>query len=474
MKGAFTIAAIFLGIILIACGQCRAEDLSDVSLHISQQEAEKDVHYCALFVADKITDIYYKPWMLSEVALTLVEVGEQGKVGGILDKAAAIAMGLNNPSYRADALLEVASGYAEIEQHNKALSIADTIEAVIPRIKTFCAIATKYNEDGFHDKSIDVLARALGSLNEAPGNTRDNALVALSSAYAAVGEYDEGLRVSQGIEAPYPRVTAFLGIAEEYIRSRQKAEALKVLGRTRVTAGLIQDSIETPTALAEIAKQYAEVKEADHAVAILDGALKVTTEIKSKYSKPDILSKISDGYLKAGLYEKALEVAESIEDDNYKPRAMAKAAVGYAKAGHKTKADEILIRALDEVRSVRSPYSQASVMADIARRYLELDQYDIALEVAVSMRDDYNKPRSFAEIAAAFGEKGDKEKAAGIFVQALQAASTVEDNFYKSWALAEIAVKYSEAEMIPDAAAKDVLKKIVRDTIDVSGQNAGT
>ncbi len=474
MKGVLKIAVIFFGIILAVLGQCRAEDLYDAPLHISQQEAREDVHYCALFVADKIVDIYYKPWMLSEVALTLIEVDQRDKVAEILEEASVIARGLSNPSYRADALLEVASGYTEIEQYDKAMEIAGTIEAVIPRVKTFCTIAIKYDEDGFHDKAVDVLSKTLGSMGEASRKTRDSALVELTFAYAAMGEYDESLRISQEIEAPYSRVTAFLGLAEEYIRSRQKAEALKVLGRAQVTAGLIQDSIETPTALAEIAKQYAEVKETGRAVAILDGALTVTMEIKSKYSKPDILSKISDGYLKAGRYEKALEVAESIEDDNYKPRALAAAAIGYAKAGHKTKADEILVRALDEVKSIRSPYSQASVMADIARRYLELGQYDTALGVAVSMRDDYNKPRSFAEIAAAFAKKGNKEKAAEIFTQALEWASTIEDNFYKSWALAEIAVKYSEVEMKADEAAKDVLEKIVKDTIGTSGENVGT
>ena len=469
MKGGLKAAVFCFAIILIVAGQCRAEDVPDVSLHITQSEAEEDVHYCALFVADKIVDIYYKPWMLSEVALTLIEVGQLDKVDEILDKASTIAMGLNNPSYRADALLEVASGYAEIEQYSKAVAIAETIKAVVPRVKTFCAIAIKYGEDGLHENAINVLSQALGGVEEVPGNTRDSALVELTITYAAIGEDAQGLLMAKEIGAPYSRVMAISGIAKEEIKSKQKKKALKTLGEAWVIAGQIEDSIETPTAFAEIAKQYAEVKETDRAVTILDGALKVTVAIKSKYSKPDVLSRISDGYLKAGRYEKALEVAETIEDDNYRPRALAEAAVGYAKAGHKRKADEILIQALDEVKSVRSPYSQASVMADIARKYLEMNQYDAALEVAISMRDDYNKPRSLAEIAAKFGEKGKKEKAAEIFTQALRVASIIEDNFYKSWALAEIAVKYSEVKMKPDETAKIVLKEIVQGVSVASG-----
>ena len=193
MKRLLKAAVFFFAIILIVGGQCRAEDIPDVSLHITQQKAEEDVHYCALFVADKIVDIYYKPWMLSEVALTLIEVGQRDKVDEILDKAAIIAMGLNSPSYRADALLEVASGYAEIEQYSKAVEIAETIKAVVPRVKTFCAIAIKYDEDGLHENAINMLSQALGSMEEVPGNTRDSALVELAIAYAAIDEDDQGL-----------------------------------------------------------------------------------------------------------------------------------------------------------------------------------------------------------------------------------------------------------------------------------------
>jgi len=104
------------------------------------------------------------------------------------------------------------------------------------------------------------------------------------------------------------------------------------------------------------------------------------------------------------------------------------------------------------------------------RGYLKLGYLDTALETAGNMRDDYNKPRSLSEVAVKYAEKNNKEKAADVFWQALECASTIDDNFYKSWALAEIAVRYSEVGMKPDEKSKEVLKRIVEDTIIASGK----
>ena len=465
MKRSICAAAVLVIVFLVAGNaNCPAAGESEsTALNIPAEEAAVDPQFCALFVADNISDIYYKPWMLSEVALTLVKTGREDKVAEILGKASVIAEGLDNPSYRADALMEVAGGYAEINRYREALAIAATIEATIPRVKTFCDIALKYAENGDEKRAFEVLEATLSGLGKKLGPVTDSALVELASAYISIGGYEDVSRIESEIKDPYFKVMILTDTANAHTASGKKGEALKLLERASVEAGYIQDEINTPLALSAAASGYAKAGKAEHALKILEGADKLTANIGSKYSKPEVLAGIVSGYIEADRPDLALGIAESMQDDNYKPRSLVGIAIKYGPT-EPARSREILKMALEIAKLIRSPYSQASVMADIARGYLDIGDNETALDVIEDMRDDYNKPRSLAEIAMVFSLKGDKEKASGIFFQALEVASTISDNFYKSWALAEIAVKYSEAGMEPDDKAKAVLRRIVEDT----------
>jgi len=456
---------VFLLVFLSACEVYPARDQAGIPdmAAVSADKAKQGIQYCAVFVADHIVDIYYKPWMLSETALTLLISGEHKKARAVLDKAYNIALGLDNPSYKADAMLEVAKGYSRIKEYKKAVAIADAIEAVIPRIKTYAAVALNYYDGGKAVEARELLDRtAMWVENDLKKDLSDRALGKLAETYISVGETDSALDLADKISGNAARARILVKVSEAYLKVNNKEKALFALSEAEKTVLTVEDPLEGPVISAGIAVVYSGMGEKSRSGEFLKRAYGDAMAIRSKYSKPEVLSRVSASCLKSGFRDMALDVAYSIGDDNYGPRALAEAAVF---CEDKSEAEKVLSDALKAVEDIRSRYSQASVMFDITKSYVRLGDPGRALEIAGEMQDDYNKPRALAMIANEYAMNGDKAAAYRIFDASLEVAGMIEDNFYKSWALAYISDKFAASGLSVDERIKKALVRIVDATV---------
>jgi len=432
-------------------------------IKISKEDASTDPRMCALFVAYRITDIYYKPWMLSEVALKFYGTKYADKIPVVLTEAETIAKGLDNPSYRADALLEVARGYAKTGEFNKAEQIAYTIGSLLPRVKTFCLISRHYMEADKKEEAKNILLKGFETTKGDGDKNMDMGLLEIVKALVESGAFGDARAVSEKIVNGAKKTEALCVTAGAYFKIKDISRANEMIAAAEKVAGASDDKIDLSGACVEIAKTYILMGNKERAKKYAEEAFEISEKIESKYSKPELLARISAVYGDLGELDQALIIANSISDKNYGPRALAKLAVFNFNAGKKDEAYSILASARTSAKSIRSAYAQANVMVDIADSYAEMNDFDSQLAVSELMSDDYNKPRSLGKTAVNFAKKGDAGRAQDIFEKALKVTSEIEDNFYKAWALAEISNKYSDAGLAPDRRAYTILRRIANE-----------
>jgi len=433
------------------------------AVNISREEASKDPRKCALLLAYRITDIYYKPWMLSEVVLKFLGTKDSAVIPEVLSDAEKIARGLDNASYRSDALLEVARGYAKTGEFEKALNIAGSIEALLPRVKTYCLISRLYVEGGKAKEARDVLTVGLRTTEGSTDQNMDVALLETVSAFVNADGLDEAVSVSEKINSGAKKTEARCKVSVAFYRKNDAKQGDIVLAEAETVAKNIEDRIDTSNAYVEISRVYLAKGDKAKALGFVGEAFDISEKIDSKYLKPELLSRISAVYAELGEIDQAIIIAESISDKNYGPRALAEVASYCASTGNKEEANKILMAALGNTKGIRSVYAQANVMADIADSYAGLGDFESELSVSESMKDDYNKPRALARTAVNFSKSDNKEKAQEIFCKAIKAADAIEDDFYKAWALSEISAEYDRAGLAPDRQACTILRKIVNE-----------
>lgn len=113
--------------------------------------------------------------------------------------------------------------------------------------------------------------------------------------------------------------------------------------------------------------------------------------------------------------------------------------------------EEILRQALDVANTLQDPQSKATVLSEIAQKYLSIGQQEKAsevlsqaLEVADSITETPGKARTLAEIALAYNALDEVDLALNVLSQAQEVANNIEDGQVKASLLTAIALKYAE------------------------------
>nr|WP_232731832.1 type IV pilin-like G/H family protein [Oscillatoria sp. PCC 10802] len=145
----------------------------------------------------------------------------------------------------------------------------------------------------------------------------------------------------------------------------------------------------------------------------------------------------SDELVAAGEYERALQVAQTIKHPYFKARSFAEIARSYAAAGKNLQAAEIFSLAETVAQTIQHSHSKDIALTDIARSYAAAGQYEQALRVASSIKDDSDKDSALQAIVRSSTEKGQYE-------QALRVASSIKSDNKRDRVLPEIARSSTE------------------------------
>jgi tetratricopeptide (TPR) repeat protein len=176
----------------------------------------------------------------------------------------------------------------------------------------------------------------------------------------------------------------------------------------------------------------------------------------------------------------ALLVAESIKDDAARIIAMTAIAQGQASAGQKEKAFELLTRIVEDSDELENSGSKARALTEIARvdyklgrmdeaghdlslafkaaaavsapeelavvaaAYAEFGFFSQAVDAAAGIKDDYAHVKALANIAGAYGKKGELTEAGALLSEALEINQQIQGDT-QPWGLAEIAVGYAKS-----------------------------
>jgi tetratricopeptide (TPR) repeat protein len=165
------------------------------------------------------------------------------------------------------------------------------------------------------------------------------------------------------------------------------------------------------------------------------------------------------------LYREALDKLEGIIKEYPASKLVAELRQGQVKIGPYTLAEfqqSVIPKAKRKAQAEEDPLACAvfvaktredqerqrnikpSIVVDAILKYLELKQYDQALQVARILRYADDKAETLAEIASRYAQAGQEEKASDILWEAFQIARTIENDYYKDVALNKIALEYTE------------------------------
>jgi tetratricopeptide (TPR) repeat protein len=219
---------------------------------------------------------------------------------------------------------------------------------------------------------------------------RDIALVKVASTLAKGGEYDQALKLVDRMKEPGFRDIALVEVASTLAKERQFDRALQLVN-------IIRRHDEKALALNSIAKSLAQAGQ-------IDRALQLANTIQLGYRKASLLDSIVDTLTEAGNYEQALRIADTIADT-------------------------------DEVKTHKQ-----DAFVNIAYKLASSGKIDLALQVANRL-DDRSKARALGAIASSLAKTGQ-------FNQAMQLVETIKNDPLKAVALVRLAENLTEANQL--------------------------
>jgi hemoglobin-like flavoprotein len=428
---------------------------------------------------------------LKEVAETAVRLHNSG----LLQMALTVTDTIDHPSYKSDALRDIASAYGQLQEGEraqavleKALAATDTIDAPYAKFNALRAIASAAGQLQEGERAQALLENALAATDtiDAP-DSKSNALSAIAS---AAGQLQEGeraqallenaLAATDTIDAPDSKSSALRAIASAYGQLQEGERAQALLEKALAATDTIDAPDSKSSALSAIASAAGQLEEGERAQALLENALAATDTIDAPYAKSYALSDIASTYgqLQEGeraqaLLENALAATDTIDAPDSKSNALSAIASAAGQLQEGERAQAVLEKALAATDTIDAPDSKSSALRDIASAYGQLQEGERAqalLEKALAATDTIDAPDSKSSalraIASAAGQLQEGERAQALLEKALAATDTIDAPYSKSNALRAIAS--AAGQLQEGERAQALLEKALAatDTID--------
>ncbi|MFH1436442.1 MAG: hypothetical protein ABIJ56_12050 [Pseudomonadota bacterium] len=369
---------------------------------------------------DSTSTACQKVSMLVEVAMKYAGSGKGAKAGEMLSAALEITGNIDPPSWKADALSEIALGYAEAGQFKKALKTAQSIgkASKYTRIATTVKIAGSYAGIGNKDELLNMLLKAVEETQIIEDTSyKSELLVHIVRAYASAGKYDEALQLTQVVEDDFWKARALTGLAIESGKAGEKVKAQNNLSHALHLAQKEKDVVISAQIMENIAKEFAE----------------------------------------AGMLKNALDIIKDMEIDNYRDKVMLSIAGYYIQSGQFDRGFDLL----KEIQTDENFMPMNVMMADLVKSYIGSGQLEKGLNAAVSVKDTAMKTTALIEVAAAYGKSSDKHKCAEVLTLALTGTIGIADNVMLAEALLKSSRVFLESWLKVDENVRKILHTIV-------------
>ncbi|MBW4548342.1 MAG: hypothetical protein KME25_28475 [Symplocastrum torsivum CPER-KK1] len=432
-----------------------------------------------------------KASLLADIAVQYRALGQSEQAVKILDQALPLAQASTNECFKGTPTVKVAGGYilAGQEALGKKL-LAQAIQIARTQTATGCHMsatspeesllnrASEYAEAGYYDLAVEIMT----GVNNPVFTPIKMAEVAGHYAKAGLDEQasnvlNQALEIAQRLDNAEYRTLTLRGIASHLIQAGQTQLVPQVLELALKSTLAINEAQSRDNAAAMklsgmlgIASQFAEVGQQDRAKELLAQSLPKIRTLESKlFPLQKTLNLVETALQYAALEQNNLAVemlvearssAQAIEEPQTKSLAIARVAEGYAEIGNFEMAQQIA-RSLKNVnyreqafRGISLAYAKAGyseqalklaksmgspnvTFGGIVRHYLQSGQYDLALEIV----QQNNLSDLLSDVAVAYLEAGQPERALAI----AQSIETQPDAIYqKDWRLSAIAPGFAK------------------------------
>ncbi|MDP2899257.1 MAG: hypothetical protein Q8Q12_22195 [bacterium] len=384
-----------------------AEDRKRIATFlISSNCIERGRYDEALRAIELIPRIPSKIGYLCRLAEKQAQAGEQEKASTLLSQAHKLLEAMDGASPERYTLQRMAGTYARIGLEDRALEIADKVADEVAKAAIQAEVAECLFTAGRREEALKLLyqARSLGE-SIISGSDRSTALgyveraqSAIAEHYAAEGEYDEALRLAEGIDDASRKGELLVKVARKLAEANQKKKALETLSDAVQAAAFVGKDYAKEWLWVDLAAAYFQLGEKQKASQYVSDA--IDSARKRKNGSPYYgMESAACEYVRAGKYEVAGWLAAHIRNPEERNRALAEIARTYLEAG---KPDE----ALRIVKQVRTRWLDDYLLPNMARVYAANGRYLDALRVAGCMKDALCKVWALVDIGRQLGKSG--------------------------------------------------------------------
>ncbi|MEA5469676.1 hypothetical protein [Spirulina sp. 06S082] len=375
-----------------------AEDRGDRAWEIVQLINSDDRQILLLFLQAAIAnEDYDRAWdiirdrqreLLPYINLKGMALGfaKQGKSDRILE----IMTVLESDRDRQDLTLLVALTLTEQGELKQALEVVKRLESPLGQVEALGAIGLKYMAMGEGDrgeKEFDRLKELLPQLE--PNEATDAVFKNLASSLARGEEFDLALQLSDRLSNPSLKPETLFYIARYLGEAKQFDRALE-----------ITENIDIPelqeTAIQEISINLAENGDSDRALKL----------IQSFSNRDKTLNNIATILAEKEQFDRALKITEEIQETEIKIVTLGAIALQLQQNKQLETASKIREQTLQLWDNLNDSSTKDSLLSLIVLPFLEIEAYDIALEMLQRSPNLEDKSNTLRDVTYTLAEAG--------------------------------------------------------------------
>ena len=374
-----------------------------------------------------------------------------------LDRAETI-----QPAYAQSITLAlIARKSAQAGRFALALSAADRIGVSGDKARALADIARAQAENGRSNEAYALLKKALTLVSEENQVfLKDLALMEITDGFVACNMHSRAFKSAKSIRTPFLRAKALANAAAASIGSPYKANALGMLDKARAEILKTKGKTDKGSALAHVAKKYAEA-------GLFDAAVETIDDIENPAAKAEASTGIARRHFVEGRPEEAkrfvdsaLTLASTISSSYGKSRILTDIADCLVLLGLESDAADLLDQAYETAVGIKNPMYRDTALIDVAVTYAKAGYENRTFKIAESLDDPASRIRILLKTALNCKENACLPQAEHLLLQCLEWAAKSDKPGQAASLIAEIGHAYASVGIPFDEKAKHVIRRI--------------
>jgi tetratricopeptide (TPR) repeat protein len=393
----------------------RAEVLTELAvqfIQIDEIDRAENLLTQAVQVAGSIESEFARGNSLEAIIIASFRGGEE--LFEVLRTALDQVYIIQDVGVRASLLLETARRYQEsgIGQTvntlvQQSISAATAVENPWQKAALYSEAARRFSIAGQDQESARFLQRAVREIDRVEVITRAEedalSLVRVSRNLAALGSFDEAIRIAEQIEFPRIRAQALLSVADAYVREDRLAEASVVVSLAanlaEQNAGFVRADI-----LAQSALRYDRLGDSSLALFYVDDVLTATTAFENDYEVAEIGRTLAPLLYENERLRDLVALAGEMEDSYIRASSAIDIASEFLTADAQQPSLSVAGFAANE--AAQATYLRDNLYSDLSAFYAQVPRVEQALTSIAEIDGPYSAGLALASLGRFVEEAG--------------------------------------------------------------------